>query len=453
MPGNLFSAIKKPIVFRYFNSGKTLLCISISLLLLNSTHLAAVESANLSWQEAARLTLEKNPSLMAFGYQLDAQRGRITQAGLKPNPELSLSIEDALGTGDFQSLDHSETTLGISWVLEGKQRRARVNTAEAANAKLLAERDVKRLDAVADTARWYAKAMALQAMATQTDHAVKIANDTLQYVKRRIAAGKSPNVELARAEVELAQRKLQREDISHEQAIAYRQLAAQWGESDFGFTHLPADIKNMPAILSYPELENKLKQHPRYEVLLTQERWQESQIAMAKSQSKPAWRLSFGVKHLAATDDQALVAGVSVPLGVFDQQQGRIIEARALAALSRAEREAELISLSTAVFSLHQELNHSIHKLQTYRTDIIPALEKALKETQIAYESGGYSYQEWVAVQRELISAQDEYLNTALAAHLQSIEIERLTGVSINAVNTHSSNIIEQEADDANEHH
>jgi cobalt-zinc-cadmium efflux system outer membrane protein len=76
-----------------------------------------------------------------------------------------------------------------------------------------------------------------------------------------------------------------------------------------------------------------------------------------------------------------------------------------------------------------------------------------LKETQTAYETSGYSYQEWVAVQRELINAQDEHLNTALAAHLQSIEIERLTGVSINAVNTHSSTIIEQGADDANEHH
>jgi outer membrane protein, heavy metal efflux system len=452
MSGYLIAAIKKPIIYRCFKSGRKKLVILL-LLLLNPINSATAESAKLDWQGAARLTLEKNPSLVAFGYELAAQRGRITQAGLKPNPELALVIEDATGTGDFQSLDNSETTLSIGWILEGSQRQARINTAQAANAKLIAERDVKRLDALANTARWYAKAMALQAMATQADDAVKIANDTLRYVERRIAAGKSPHVELARAKVELAQRKLAREDISHEQAITYKQLAAHWGESDVGFTQVTADIRMIPAILSYDELEKRIKQHPRYEVLLTHERWQESQIALARSQSKPVWRLSLGIKHLAATDDQALVAGVSVPLGVFDRQQGRITEARALAALSRAEREAELINLSAAVFSLHQELNHSIHKLKTYSDDIIPALEKALKETQTAYETSGYSYQEWVAVQRELINAQDEHLNTALAAHLQSIEIERLTGVSINAVNTHSSTIIEQGADDANEHH
>lgn len=452
MPEYLFSAIKKLISCRSFNFGRKKLVVSL-LLLLNLINSATAESAQLDWQTAARLTLEKNPALVAFGYELAAQRGRITQAGLKPNPELALAIEDAAGTGEFQSLDNSETTFAIGWILEGSQRQARVNTAQAANAKLILERDLKRLDALTSTARWYAKAMALQAMATQADDALKIANDTLLYVERRIAAGKSPNVELARAKVELAQRKLTREDISHEQAIAYKQLAAHWGEQDFGFTHLTANITMIPTILSYEELEKKLKQHPRYEYLLTHERWQQSQIELARSQSKPVWRLSLGIKHLAATDDQALVAGVSVPLAVFDRQQGRVTEARALAALSRAEREVELINLSAAVFSLHQELNHSIHKLQTYSEDIIPALEKALNETKTAYESGGYSYQEWVAVQRELINAQDEYLNTALAAHLQSIEIERLTGVSINAVNTHSSTIIEKGADVANEHH
>ena len=51
--------------------------------------------------EAVARTLARNPELVAFGYQLQAQDGRILQAGLAPNPELSLTVENALGTGEF----------------------------------------------------------------------------------------------------------------------------------------------------------------------------------------------------------------------------------------------------------------------------------------------------------------------------------------------------------------
>jgi outer membrane protein, heavy metal efflux system len=434
----LFLSHKKPIISRFFIKELASLmripvCASVLASLMISTPVNA-QSAKLTWQEAARLTLEHSPALTAFGYQLDAQVGRIQQAGVKPNPEFSLTIENAAGSGEFKSMDSAETTLGISWILDGKQRRERVKTAEAANAVLIAERDIKRLDALAGTARWYAQAMALQAQATQATVAVNTAEESVKFIGQRVRAGNSPAAELARAEVELANRRLEREDISHEQAIVHRQLAAQWGETLAPFTAVNADIHQIPAIVSYPELQARLKQHPRLQYLVTRERFEESHIALAQSQGKAQWRVSAGIRQLAATDDQALVAGVSVPLTVFDRQQGRVAEARALAALSRAERDAEQVAIDTAVFSLHQELSHSLHTLHSYSTQIIPALEKALNETRRAYDSGRYSYQEWVGVQRELLNAQQRYIDTALAAHLQSIEIERLTGISINAV-------------------
>ncbi len=447
MPDYFFLTTKKPIINRFLvpAPGRFVRLTVIAALLagISLTTTTFAQSANLSWQDAARLTLEKSPALTAFGYELEAQAGRIQQAGLKPNPELSLTVEDAAGSGEFKAMDSAETTLGISWVLEGQQRHERVKNAEAANAVLTAQRDIKRLDALADTARWYAHAMALQAQANQAASAVATAEESLKFIGQRVRAGNSPAAELARADVELANRRLEREDISHEQAIVHRQLAAQWGETQAPFTAVTADINQIPAIVSYPELQSKLKQHPRLNYLVTRERLEESHIALAQSQGKAQWRVSAGIKQLSATDDQALVAGVSVPLTVFDRQQGRVAEARALAALSRSEREAQEVALDTAVFALHQELSHSLHTLHSYRTHIIPSLETALKETRRAYDSGRYSYQEWVGVQRELLNAQQRYLDTALAAHLQSIEIERLTGVSINAVAATPSDISE----------
>ena len=74
---------------------------------------------------------------------------------------------------------------------------------------------------------------------------------------------------------------------------------------------------------------------------VTSERWEESQLALAKAQNQAQWRVSAGVKHLSQTNDQALLASVSVPLTIFDRQQGRMAEVRANMELNRAEREAE----------------------------------------------------------------------------------------------------------------
>lgn len=66
------------------------------------------------FEEAVGLTLEKNPDLAAFGYQFRAQDGRTLQAGLAPNPNLNLTIEDALGTGSRKGFKVAEQTLSLS---------------------------------------------------------------------------------------------------------------------------------------------------------------------------------------------------------------------------------------------------------------------------------------------------------------------------------------------------
>lgn len=419
----------KPICNRFF-APKGLLLLLLIAPLANSVE-QTTPAQTLGLQQAVSKTLEQNPTLVAFGYQFEAQAGRVQQAGLKPNPELTLAVEDAFGSGELSGMDSAETTLGISWVLEGQQRRERVNAAQARTSVLEVERDIQRLDAAAKSARLYMLALALQTRLQQAEQAIDFARNVVKVIDQRVNAGNSPAAESARAKVELSRRLLEHEDIEHELLVAKRQLAAQWGATQVDFTAVEGTLTQLPKVASYSELKSRLDQNPRLQYFVTSERWEESQLALAKAQSKPQWRLSAGVKHLAATDDQALVAGVAVPLGVFDRQQGRITEARALMALNRAEREAEQIQLDTNLYGTHQELLHSLHIVNAYQTEILPALATALKETRRAYDLGRYSYLEWQAVQRDYLDAQNTLIEASLDAHLKAIELERLTGVAI----------------------
>ena len=397
-----------------------------------SAVLASQEPA-LSWQDAITRTLAENPSLKALGYQLSAQAGRVQQAGLKPNPELALSLEDALGSGDFKGMDKTETSVTISWVLEGSVRNQRVKAAEARTSVLEVEQDIQRIDAAATTARIYITALALQTRLEQTDEATTLARNVLKVIDARVKAGKAPSAEAARAKVDLSRRLLAHEDVEHEFAVALRQLSAQWGAKEVGFAQVRGNIFTLPEATPYSELQRKLNENPRLDYFVTSERWEESQLALAKAQTQAQWRVSAGVKHLSATNDQALLAGLSVPLNVFDRQQGRMAEARANMELNRAEGEAERVRLDAAIFGLHQELLHSLHIIKSYRKDILPSLESALDDTRRAYDLGRYSYLEWQAVQREFLEAKSTLVEACVAAHLKAIEIERLTGVALTA--------------------
>jgi outer membrane protein, heavy metal efflux system len=64
----------------------------------------------------------------------------------------------------------------------------------------------------------------------------------------------------------------------------------------------------------------------------------------------------------------------------------------------------------------------------------LPRLEEALEQATYAYERGRYSYLEWTVAQRELLEGRLRLLESAARFHVLRIEIERLTGASLQSI-------------------
>jgi len=182
---------------------------------------------------------------------------------------------------------------------------------------------------------------------------------------------------------------------------------------------------------SFEVLKTQLEQSPEFTRLLSDKRLKQAELKLAESQSGSNWRVNLGVSHFETFDDQALVAGITIPFGERSRNTGRITEVRENLSQSAAKEDELRVRFETSLYVLHQELQHSIHRIDTYRSDIIPQLENALKETNKAYDLGHYSYFEWRSVQAELFDARNALVEDNIAAHLKVIEIERLTGVSM----------------------
>ena len=158
---------------------------------------------------------------------------------------------------------------------------------------------------------------------------------------------------------------------------------------------------------------------------------EEAELRLAEAQRKSNWLVSAGVRRLELTNDNALVANITIPLTLRNKNQGGIAEARAKLAQTDADAVAARIRVETSLFVIYQELQHSMHRAKTFRDEVLPLIEQAMTDTRNAYERGRYSFLEWRTAQEDMLAARNALVEASVDAHLNVIEIERLTGVRV----------------------
>ncbi|HBN15978.1 MAG TPA: hypothetical protein DD407_13145, partial [Pseudohongiella sp.] len=278
--------------------------VSTALLLISALSLAAEE---ITLEQAIINTITQNPELQAFGYELRAQDGVILQAGLSPKPEFTVTVEDVLGTGVAQALSGAQTTASISWVLEGQLRQRRIDAARTGSLVLASEAEVMRLDAAAQTARYYIQALAHQARLQLAAQSITLAEDAVTTISQRVSAGTSPRSDLARARAELSMRKLMQEDLRHELVGFYHRIAAQWGVLEPDFSQVEGNLMNLPALEPYPALEARIEQNPDLTRFLSEQRLHESTLLLEQARRNSLWRFNAGVRRIESSSDVGFV--------------------------------------------------------------------------------------------------------------------------------------------------
>ena len=187
----------------------------------------------------------------------------------------------------------------------------------------------------------------------------------------------------------------------------------------------------LPALVSFDHLLSLIDSNPDIERYTFEQHLHEAELRLAEARAKPSWSVTAGVRRFELTNDQAFVAGMSIPLTTRNRNQGGIAKAQANLMRTDADRETIRLRIETQLFSLHQELNHSLHRANALGEEIIPRSELAFSETQKAYLLGRYRYSELRTVQAELFDAQMGLIEASIDAHRNVIEIERLIGATL----------------------
>ncbi|MBU73901.1 MAG: hypothetical protein CMN81_17555 [Spongiibacter sp.] len=387
--------------------------------------------ASISMQDALTKTLLQHPELPGYRELLKSADGYIQQAGVGERPELSFLVEDAFGSGDFNGIDNDQSTLSLSWLLEGELLDKRTLAARSQKNTFIAQQEIKRLDIAAETARYYLAALFFQKKKQLELDAITQLERVQSEVAKRVKAGAAPHADLYRAQANLAEKKLVLNDVGYEIDSAIQNLAAQWGEfqPDFAAVKGSLDVPEQPVNLF--AIRERLAQNPNIQLFLSEERLAQSKIDVARAEAKALWRFNAGVRRYEATNDYGVVAGFSVPLGSRDRNKGKVMALSAEQAASRANAEAMRVRMEAQLSNYVRSFERYQDSEAALKQDIIPRIERALKEAEKAYKLGKYSFEEWNSAQRELLVAQATLLDLQFKAHLNRVEIERLAGVAI----------------------
>lgn len=402
-------------------------------LALLSCGLAPAQGAEtLDLPAALRRALDKQPRLAGFVHELRAQEARTGEAALAPPTSVGLLVEDVAGDDARRGFDAAQSTLSLSRVIElGGKREARVAAADAERTRLTTRHAAAQLDAAAEVARRFVETLHEREGVRIAGEELRQAEATHRAVERRVRAALAPAAEVARAGVRIAQARLELEHAEHLLQSSRVYLAAAMGERSVLFGETVGDLYSLPPPAPLDELLARLEKTPDFESFIDDARLRDAQVRLAQVQRRPDLRAEIGVRRFEADGGLAVVAGVSIPLQSGSRARFGVDAAAATRAKADSEREAAYLAVRAQLLAQYSELKHSLLEAGTLREEIIPQLETALSRTEYAYERGRYSYLELADVQRELLLVRRRVADVAADFHTIRIEIERLTGQSL----------------------
>lgn len=409
-----------------------------------STHAVASETnsppAPLTLRQAARLALDNNPSLRAHGFDLEAAEGRRIQATARPNPQLSLDVEDVLGSGNYRGGHGAQTTLQLSQLFElGGKRSARSSIASAQRSLKQTEAELARVEVLAAVSEQFVHVLGDQHELALSRDATKLAEDTLALAKRRVEAGNASLIEEKRARIQLSKARLLEEHDEHELLVARRKLAALWGDTNATFADLQADLFARPPLPNFDELSARIHRSPELTRWTSEKSVRDAEVKLADARRRPDVTAGAGIRQYAGPDDVGFVFQFSLPLPLSDRQQGTRAEARAQAEKIKVQRAGTELRLRTALFGMAQELQHADTELTALDRDMLPDAEAALTLAREGFERARFSQLELLDAQRTLLELRRERITAAVAYHDLVNEIEKLLGEPLSPESAQSS--------------
>ncbi|MBI2424932.1 MAG: TolC family protein [Candidatus Hydrogenedentes bacterium] len=460
------------------------------LLMVCAAALAAAPAclaAPLSLAEAQVRVLEAHPALEAENFEIEAAVALAALARLRPNPVLSLEVEDLrwsgvdsrgtasnLGVG-LEGLnagiarergddggsgpDDAEWTLSLEQPVElggkrGKRGALAEREADVARARL----EVTRFNLLSEAALAFVEVLGAQEECALLDAARARLQPLHEAVDAGVQAGKYPPVDSLQSLQIVEQLGLARRDAETRLRVARQALAGMWGAASADFDSVDGALPAAPGFPKDLAWQEAAKLHPLYREWDAVLAASEAEYALARAERLPDIAVTLGYRTRGGADassrgwsagtdgvgwtgsdesgdrEHSVLLGVSVPLPLFNRNRGSIAAAQYRMQSASARQQAALRELERRMNVLAVEIEGEIGALTEASGRLLPRLREIEASTLAGYNQGRFNAFDYMQVLEDELELEQALLARRTRLYQAVVELERLSGRPLAAV-------------------
>ena len=373
----------------------------------------------LTLAQAVATALDASPALRSTRLESEAADAAIQQAGVLPNPVIAFEQE---GT----RRDSRTTTVQLTMPVElGGKRSARVRLAERTRDVVASDLADRRAEIRASVTQAFFDALLAQERLTVAQESLDIAQAGLQATARRVIAGKVSPTEETRSRVAEATVRIEREQARAELAVANRVLASAMNAPISFVGNLDSSATTLPTAPDQNAIDQRLRNSPALQRAQREVERLGAAYDLERTKRVQDLTVSIGTQRQEQGRSQA-VLGLSIPLPLFDRNQGGQLEALRRQDAAQAQAEATAIRLRTAAYTAVDQLAARRTEVLALQQEVLPGARSAFDTTRRGYELGKFSYLDVLDAQRTWLQSRLQYLRALADTHRAATELERL---------------------------
>lgn len=382
-----------------------------------------VQQSGLTLSSVEAMALGTHPAIAEARARVAFSTGQAIQAGLPFNPVLQYQSDEI---GNESSSGLHTVQLSQQFVTANKLEIAQQVQAHEAQRRR-SELRMAELRVLTNVRSAFAAAIVAQRRAQIANQIVDLAEKSLSSVQDLLNAQEVSRVVWLQARVEAEQARITAEN-------AATQLRA-----NRGVLAAAAGLQTLPADALVGEVGEGLIETPWESLLaeitatspeitaagsaLERARWS---LRLACAQVTPNITGQIGVGVDASTDDTFASVGVSVPLPLWNRNQGNIRSARASIAEASAAIDRTRLSLEGRLSSAAGRYQVALERYRRLNDSVLPTSEETYQLSQRAFEAGETDYIQLLTIQRTLFNTRLSVLEAAAEARQAAAEIEGL---------------------------
>jgi len=382
---------------------------------------ASGQQTALTWEQVRTRFEANNPTLLADRVNVEESRAEEITAYLRPNPSFNLTVDGtqiAPNNGVWQPFAGTFESPGISYLHERRHKRD-LRLESAKKGTLIAEfshADLERSLLFNLRTAFVSTLQAKAVLQLATDN-LAYYDHVLQISKDRFDAGDIAQIDYDRLELQRVQYEsdLQTAEVNLRTAkiqlltlLNDRTPIEQFdvtGTYDFSDQLLSRDEFRKIALGTRPDLKAAVESVDKAET--------DHKLAVSNGSTDPT--LSAWYTHNASTNNpeaiNTLGVSVSIPLRVFDRNQGEKLRTQLDVTRNERLRDAAEAQVLSDVDSGYATLNSTLILLRPYKAKYLQQSVRVRDTILFSYQHGGASLLDFLNAESDYRSVQLNYLN------------------------------------------